>query len=75
VTFGTIKKDDMRKVFISYSSKNARRARRLAEVLRNHGIDVWFAEWDLLVGGCANPKLTKGMGVRPTQLTDYAFLS
>ena len=40
----------MPKVFISYSSRNLRKARRLAQALQNRGIDVWFAEWDVLVG-------------------------
>jgi hypothetical protein len=40
----------MPKIFISYSGRNSRRAKRLAEALQNRGIDVWFDKWDLLVG-------------------------
>jgi hypothetical protein len=45
----TIKKK-MPKVFISYSRRNCKRARKLARALKNRGIDVWFDEWELLVG-------------------------
>ena len=38
------------KVFISYSSKNRLRALRLAEALRDINVDVWWDEWDILVG-------------------------
>ena len=38
------------KVFISHSSKNKKLARRLAKALKNHNIDVWFDEWEILVG-------------------------
>lgn len=38
------------RVFISYSHKNSRRAERLAKALKAHGIQVWFDQWDILVG-------------------------
>lgn len=40
----------MPKVFISHSSKNRRRAERLANALKKRGVDVWYDEWDMLVG-------------------------
>lgn len=38
------------KVFISYSRRNRVRSLRLAQALLHHGIDVWYDEWELLVG-------------------------
>jgi hypothetical protein len=38
------------KVFVSYSSKNRLRALRLAEQLLAHGVEVWYDEWEILVG-------------------------
>ena len=40
----------MPRIFISYSNRNLRRAKRLALALKNRGLDVWFDKWDLLVG-------------------------
>lgn len=39
-----------RKIFLSYSSRNKRRAMRLASMLRANGVDVWFDAWDILIG-------------------------
>lgn len=37
-------------VFISYSSRNVRKVRRLAEGLRERGLTVWFDRWELKTG-------------------------
>jgi hypothetical protein len=38
------------RVFISHAKRNRQRALRLATNIRNSGIDVWFDEWEALVG-------------------------
>lgn len=38
------------KVFISHSKRNRRRAKRVAVALQGLGLDVWFDEWEMLVG-------------------------
>jgi hypothetical protein len=38
------------KVFISHSSQNRRRAARLAKALQELNVDVWYDEWEILVG-------------------------
>jgi hypothetical protein len=37
-----------REVFLSHSSKDRRRAARIATVLREHGVPVWYSETNLL---------------------------
>jgi tetratricopeptide (TPR) repeat protein len=36
------------RIFISYRSKDANEVRAVVDVLRAHGVDVWFAEYDVL---------------------------
>lgn len=36
-----------KEVFLSHSSRNRAKARKLAEILRNHGIPVWYSETNI----------------------------
>lgn len=36
-----------KEIFLSHSSRNRTKARRLAEILRNHGIPVWYSETNI----------------------------
>jgi hypothetical protein len=38
------------KVFISHSSRNRQRAMRLAEAIQHLNVEVWYDEWEILVG-------------------------
>ena len=38
------------KVFVSYRSTDANEVRPIVEVLRAHGVQVWFAEYEVLAG-------------------------
>ena len=38
------------KVFISHSKRNRNRALRLANAIQQIGVDVWYDEWEILVG-------------------------
>ena len=40
----------MTKVFISHSSHNRKRAEKLAQALRKLKMEVWYDEWNILVG-------------------------
>ena len=49
------------KVFISHSKKNVRRARRLARALASLGLEVWFDEWELLLGQTITDRIYEGI--------------
>lgn len=36
-----------KEIFLSHSSRNRTRARRLAETLRSHGVPVWYSETNI----------------------------
>lgn len=36
-----------KEVFLSHSSRNRTKARRLAEIMRKHGISVWYSETNI----------------------------
>lgn len=40
----------MPQIFISYSTRNKKRALKLADELKNRGVEVWFDDWDLPAG-------------------------
>ncbi|MBN1606766.1 MAG: toll/interleukin-1 receptor domain-containing protein [Polyangiaceae bacterium] len=48
-------------IFISYSSKDRRRVRRLAARLRDDGQRVWFDEWSVLPGDFISLKIERGL--------------
>jgi hypothetical protein len=45
-----LEKMETPRIFISHSSRNRRRAERLANALKAWGADVWYAPWEILVG-------------------------
>lgn len=50
-----------KKVFISYSSKNKDFAYKLANSLYNHGISVWWDEWEIKPGDIIVDKINFGI--------------
>jgi len=56
----------MSKIFLSYSHKNRTQVNKLAEDLKNHGIDVWYDEWKILPGHPIVTKIQEGI-----QESDY----
>jgi hypothetical protein len=48
-------------VFISYSHSDSEWVREFAEALRNQNINVWFDEWQVMVGDSLPEALEKGM--------------
>lgn len=51
----------MAKVFISYSSKDSNAAKNIAEMLREHGIEPWLAEEQVLPGDRIFEKIQKAI--------------
>lgn len=51
----------MPSVFISYSSKDASEARRLARELARNGISAWIDEYEILPGDSIGEKITEGL--------------
>jgi len=49
------------RIFICHSKRNLRRARRLADALRAAGADVWFDEWEILVGQTITDRVYSGI--------------
>jgi hypothetical protein len=49
------------RVFISHSKKNIQRARRLADALAFSGVNVWFDEWEVLVGQTLAERVYSGI--------------
>lgn len=48
-------------VFLSHSSKDKPLAKNIAEKIMNAGIEVWFDEWQILVGDSITQKIQKGL--------------
>lgn len=48
-------------VFLSYSSQDKQLAERIAHDLVDRGIDVWFDEWNILVGESVSQKIEQGL--------------
>lgn len=48
-------------VFLSHSSKDKDKARRIAENLARYDIKVWFDEWEIKVGESITQKIEKGL--------------
>lgn len=54
--------DDFRyDVFLSYNQKDQTRVRRLAERLKDAGLRVWFAEWNVKAGEIISLKVDEGL--------------
>ena len=51
----------MFKVFISYSSKDASEARRLARELTRHNVKTWIDEYEILPGDSIKKKISDGI--------------
>lgn len=51
----------MAKIFLSHSSKDKSLARKIAEDLKNQDMDVWFDEWEILVGDPITQKIDTGL--------------
>ena len=49
--------------FISHSSKDKPRVRRLAERLRDDGVRIWYDEWEILSGDVIFQKVEDGLEV------------
>jgi len=49
------------KIFISYSSKDEDFVQRLADGLKEQGIDVWFAKEKIKVGDSITGKISQGL--------------
>src|SRR3989338_1725495 len=47
--------------FLSHSSADAEMACRLAKDLRDKGIDVWYAEWEIKAGDSLRRKIDEGI--------------
>lgn len=48
-------------VFISYSSRNANEAKRLASDLESTGLSVWLDQWSIWPGECIPTKIAEGI--------------
>ena len=55
-------------VFLSYSSQDKLRVRRLAERLRNAGLRVWFDEWVIKHGDIINMAIERGLEAARVQV-------
>jgi hypothetical protein len=51
----------MATAFISYSTKNKSRATKLAFALKEKGVNVWFAEWNMLIGRSLADQIYEGI--------------
>lgn len=51
--------DSPRAIFLSYAREDAPAARRIAEALRSHGLEVWFDENELRGGDAWDAKIRK----------------
>lgn len=49
------------KVLISHSSVDKEKARRIAEALKEHDLDVWFDNWELDAGDSLTAKIEAGL--------------
>ena len=49
------------KVFLSYGGEDAVIARTIAAQLQAHGVETWFAEWDLFAGDSLRQKIDDGI--------------
>lgn len=49
------------KVFLSYGGEDAVIARTIATQLQDHGVETWFAEWDLSAGDSLRQKIDDGI--------------
>ena len=49
------------KVFLSYSHKDIKTVEPIAILLKNRGIDVWYDEWNLLVGSSLIKEIQDGI--------------
>jgi hypothetical protein len=56
------------KVFISHSSSDKRFVNELASILRNNNIQVWYDEWEILVGDSIVEKVFSGLESSDTLL-------
>ena len=48
-------------IFLSHSTEDKPLARRIATDLRDHGIEVWFDEWEINVGDSISQKIQQGL--------------
>jgi predicted esterase len=48
-------------VFLSHSSRDKDLARRIAEDLKSHSIEVWFDEWEIRVGHSISQMIERGL--------------
>ena len=51
----------MKKVFLSHSSADKQFVRKLAEDLKERGLEVWFDEWEIKVGDSIVEKIQEGI--------------
>jgi TIR domain-containing protein len=51
-----------RAVFLSYARENTEAARRIADALRSHGVEVWFDQNDLRGGDAWDQKIRRQIG-------------
>lgn len=61
VTGGAEPERNPPKVFLSYGGEDAAIARTIATQLQAHGIETWFAEWDLSAGDSLRQKIDDGI--------------
>ena len=54
-------KRNMPKLFLSHSSKDKEFARKIAKDLVKNGFEVWFDEWEIMVGESISQKIEKGL--------------
>ena len=50
------------KVYFAHASEDKARVRPIAEYLMDHGIDVWFDEWEIDPGDSLREKMEEGLG-------------
>jgi hypothetical protein len=50
-----------KRVFISYASEDRVSAKDIADVLKEKGLDVWYDEWELMVGDSIVERINQGI--------------
>jgi hypothetical protein len=61
---------DSHKAFLSFGWEDHDLAKRVAEYLQAHGIETWWAQWEIRAGDSLRQKIDEGLGV----CTDFIVL-
>lgn len=61
INYKIIRNKNVKKVFLSYSSKDQAKANLIAEKLKKHGIEVWMDKWSIKVGDSIVSRVKEGL--------------